>query len=88
MGMLMFIFDVTEDDVSIAHRPSRPIFNGHNERQKFLNAKSQERAGYDTHTDWPIINIFPGHFLSNPALEFSREGFNEYCKSFTALPDF
>ena len=83
------IEDVTSEDVSIEHRPAtRSIFNGHNAGQPFTNGKSQERAGYETHLDWPIVNSFPDSALKNPTSEISLEDFHNHCKPFTVLPDF
>ena len=92
-GSLISWLEVTDRDISIHHGGpnrtiDRKIYDGTNSGEKFLSNSSQQRVEYAAHPEWPLVNTFPAHILTNPTCDISKEDFHTHCGAYTVLPDF
>ena len=89
MGKLLPVGEISDREVSIAHRPKRDIYDGLNAGISFKASQSQHRVRYDEILGWPIINKFPVRLHSDPVLnDVSWKEFYSHCPVYTVLPDF
>ena len=93
IGSRILLENVTDQDISIAHRDphhsiNRSVSDGKNGGASFKATTSQTRLGYDSHPEWPLVNIFPPHILVDPTQKISKTEFLEHCGHYTVLPHF
>ena len=75
---------ITEEYVTIQNwdpdrTVNRAIYDGKNGNPKSKNARSQDRAGYDTHVEWSIVDNNLGYILVDPAAKVSKDDFGRHC---------
>lgn len=79
--------------MSIDHRDprrtiSRAIYVGSNGGEGLKTERSQDRAGFETHSEWSIIDTYLEHMRTDPIGETEREDFPKLCGVSTVLSDF
>ena len=87
-GDLIPFSKIQLQDISIAHRQSRPVFDGSNAGHQIKATVSQHRIQYFENDTWPLLNEFPPHVHQNPTAKITINDFISYCPSFVVLPDY
>ena len=83
MGDATAISRIKIEDVSIAHRLRRAIYDGTNQGSEFKSTKGG-RIHYDAVPNWPIVHKFPSDDISYQTSKQEAEALPDFC----VLPDY